>query len=208
MKTRSVIIAAAGVALCVGVVIGQEGQQRRGQLDARQPTPDEMQEAWMATMNPADEHERLRPMIGEWSATTRFWMGEGEPMEGTGRARMEWVLGERFVRQNFTGNFMGMEFEGIGYTGFDRNKKKYVGSWMDNFSTSMMYDEGEWDQGSESVVYHGNFTDALGREIRGRSVVKVLGPDRMTYTMYHTEPGAQEKKVGEITYTRAGAGER
>ena len=212
MKARAMMVAALCAAIGVGVVIAQEGrpQQKRPaaaqpERAAPQPSPEEMQAAWMESMNPGEEHQRLAAMIGRWNATTRFWMGEADPVEGEGKAVMEWVLGERFVRQNFTGNFMGMDFEGLGYTGFDRNKKKYVGSWMDNFSTSMLYDEGQWDQASETIVFRGTFVDPLGREIKGRSVVKVHGPDRMTYTMYHTEPGSEEKKVGEITYTRAGA---
>jgi hypothetical protein len=41
------------------------------------------------------------------------------------------VLGGRFVEQRYAGNFMGQPFSGLGYTGYDNYRKKYIGSWMD-----------------------------------------------------------------------------
>ncbi len=209
--TIRTMVAVAGVLCMAGASLAQVRDSERGaQPPAKapsqpQPSQEEMQAAWMATMEPAEEHKRLDPMIGEWETTARFWMEPGtEPMEGKGKSTMEWVLGGRHIKQTFTGNFMGQPFEGLGYTGYDRVKKKYIGTWMDTMSTSAMHSEGEYDAPSGMIVMHSAFVDPFGREIKGRETLKLDGPDMIIFTMYHTEPGKPEAKVGEITYKRAG----
>ena len=67
------------------------------------------------------------------------WMAPGaDPMVMDGTSENRWVMGGRYLEQRFNGNFMGMPFEGIGYTGYDNVKKQYWGTWMDNMSTGMM----------------------------------------------------------------------
>jgi hypothetical protein len=169
------------------------------------PSQEEMEKAWMAAASPGENHKLLEGMIGEWDTTARFWMEPGgEPSEGKGTSKNEWALGGRFVKQSFKGNFMGMEFEGLGYTGYDNVRKKYIGSWMDNMSTGMMTSEGEYDAAARQFNFTGAFTDPFGREIKSRETLKIESPDRVVFTMYHTEPGGQEQKVGEITYNRVG----
>ena len=219
MTIRRILVAAAATAMVTGAAFGQDQKKAPTQKPApstpaqpekpAQPAggPDEaaMQAAWMAAMTPGKEHERLNSMIGEWDATAKFWMDPAAPpVEGTGTAKMEWVLGGRHVRQDFKGTFMEMPFEGIGHTGYDNVKKKYVGTWMDTMSTSVMYEEGEYDAASGMTVMHSTFMDPMGREIKNRSTVKVDGADKMVFTMYQTEPGKAEFKSGEITYTRKG----
>jgi hypothetical protein len=223
MTIRGILAAAAATTLFAGVAWGQDSKTRERPSRPAQPatpaTPAEpakpqgqpgdaeMEAAWMAAMTPGEHHQKLAPMIGEWDAAARFWMDpEGQPMEGTGTAKMQWVLGNRYVRQDFNGTFMGMPFEGIGHTGYDNVKKKYVGTWMDSMSTSIMYEEGEYDAGSGLITMRSTYLDPMGREIKGRSTVKLDGADTMVFTMYSTEPGKPEFKAGEITYTRKGAG--
>jgi hypothetical protein len=220
MTIRRILVAAAATAMCAGAAFGQDQKkaptrEKPAPSTPAQPEkpaqpaggPDEaaMQAAWMAAMTPGKEHERLNGMIGEWDATAKFWMDPAAPpVEGTGTAKMEWVLGGRHVRQDFNGTFMEMPFQGVGHTGYDNVKKKYVGTWMDTMSTSIMYEEGEYDAASGMTVMHSTYMDPMGREIKSRNTVKIEGPDKMVFTMYSTEPGKPEVKSGEITYTRKG----
>src|ERR1043165_7932011 len=107
-----------------------------------------MMEAWMKASTPGDAHKKLDNMVGTWDVTVKSWMAPGEPpMESTGTAMNQWVLGGRWMEEKFTGSFMGMPFQGIGYTGYDNIKKQYVGTWMDNMTTAMMGSRGKGGSG-------------------------------------------------------------
>lgn len=56
------------------------------------------------------------------------------PQVSDATSEHRWVLGDRYVEQRYK----GMPFEGIGYAGCDNVQKRYVGTWMDTFGTSIM----------------------------------------------------------------------
>ena len=109
-------------------------------------------EAMMKAATPGDAHKKLGAMVGTFNTDVKMWMAPGTPPTGgTGVAENSWALDGRFLEQRFTGTFMGMPFHGIGYTGYDNIKKHYIGSWMDNMTTSMMVSEGTPDATGKST---------------------------------------------------------
>src|SRR6187549_847720 len=105
---------------------------------AKKPT-DTAKKAAEATKAPADR-------AADEKAKITTWMSPGAPpQESTGTSENKWVLGGRFVQQSHEGNFMGQPFSGVGYTGYDNFKKKYVGTWMDTMGTMIMVSQGSAD---------------------------------------------------------------
>lgn len=66
---------------------------------------------------------------------------------------MKMILGGRFLQQEVNGEMMGMPMNGIGITGYDNLKKKYVGFWIDNMGTGMYTMEGEMDKEGKACTY-------------------------------------------------------
>ena len=96
-------------------------------------------EAMMKAGTPGEAHKQLAPLVGTWNVVVKMFPQPGAPaQESKGTAVNKWVLGGRWVQENFTGKFMNMPFTGIGYTGYDNIKKQYTGTWMDNMSTATM----------------------------------------------------------------------
>ncbi len=86
-------------------------------------------EAMMKAATPGDAHKNLARMVGRWDATVKMYAQPGAPAQvSTGTSVNKLVLGGRWVQESFDGNFMGMPFSGIGYTGYDNLKKQYVGT--------------------------------------------------------------------------------
>jgi hypothetical protein len=186
-------------------VIRTPGQPETPRVDPSKLTPEEMQQIYMEAGQPGEPHRRLQSLVGEWDTQAKFWMGPGEPMESTGVSVQTAILDGRFIVQEYTGDMGGMQFKGIGHNGYDNASKKYIGTWMDNWSTSIMYMEGQYDEASKTITYHGEFTDPFGQRVKDRHTVKLESPNRILFTMYSTKPGQAEQKVGEITYTRRNA---
>lgn len=171
--------------------------------------PDASAEAWMKASQPGDNHKLLNNMVGTWTAKCKFWMGgpEAPATESSGTMVNRWVLDNRFVRMEFTGEFMNSPFQGLGYFGFDNVDQKFVGSWMDTMSTNMMTSTGTYDAAKKTFTMTGKFKDPQsGQMVTSRDVTTVTDNNSHKMEMYHTGADGKEHKMGEIVYTRAGAG--
>jgi hypothetical protein len=116
------------------------------------------------------------------------------------------VLGERFIRMEFTGEFMNNPFQGVGYLGYDNLDQKFIGSWMDTMSTTMMTSSGTYDAVKKAFTLTGKFKDPqTGQTVNSREVTTIVDANSHKMEMYHTGADGKEAKMGEITYTRSGA---
>jgi hypothetical protein len=85
------------------------------------------QAAWMAYMTPSDVHKKLAGDVGEWTAAGKVWMGPGAPpTEITGKSSIRMILGGRYQVMDYSGDMMGMPFEGIAFTAFDNATKEFI----------------------------------------------------------------------------------
>src|SRR4051812_16826858 len=61
-------------------------------------------DAWMASMKPGPNHERLGKLIGKWDTTLTFRM-PGEPaQESKGKAEYSWLMEGRWLQQTSEGS--------------------------------------------------------------------------------------------------------
>lgn len=164
--------------------------------------PDPGMEAMMKAGTPGEPHRKLDAFAGAWNAKVSMWMAPGtEPavMEGTSEAR--WVMGGRYLEQRFTGSFMGMPFEGLGYTGYDNVKKQYWGTWMDNMSTAMMLSTGSSE--GNTWTFTATMSDPLtGKDSRIDEKIVVTDADHHTMEMWGPGPDGKSFKTMEIAYSR------
>lgn len=155
--------------------------------------------------SPSEAHEVLAPFEGSWSYTGTFWMAPGGPgQEMTGKADMSLVHDGRFLKQEFEGPWMGENFQGLGFTGYDNVKEEYVSTWMDNMSTGIMTVTGQYDQETKTLKLSGaNSCPMTGEKTRfSRSEWSLIDSDHSTYRSYMAGPDGGEYKAMEISYSR------
>src|SRR5262245_42488029 len=80
---------------------------------------------------PGPEHEALKKHEGTWDLTMKFG-----GMESKGTVTYKMDLGGLWLTSSLESEFGGMKFQGHGMDSYDAAKKKYVGVWFDNMSTS------------------------------------------------------------------------
>ncbi len=163
-----------------------------------------MMKQWEKFATPGAEHKALAKMVGKWNAETTMLMGPGaEPTVAKGKAEFTEVLGGRFVRLDFSGEFMGKPFTGIGYNGYDNFKKQYTSSWMDDMSTGSMISYGTMGKDGKSITFWGVMDEPMtgekGKKIR--SVMRLVSDDEVIYESYD-KVGGKEWKALDIKYTR------
>ncbi|MCA9299048.1 MAG: DUF1579 domain-containing protein [Phycisphaerales bacterium] len=163
----------------------------------------EMEQKWMEAMTPGEAHERIVKSAGTWHAKIRYMMDPAMGWQETeGTMRNTSILGGRWVRQDFEGDFGGMPYQGLGYIGYDNMTGEYISTWCDNMSTGLMVMKGTYDAANKTYEFKGEFNDAVMGKGKQRDVVRVLGDDAEVMEMYQTLPGQPERLVMEMTYTR------
>lgn len=165
-----------------------------------------MMQAWKDFATPNENHKRLAALVGSWKTHTKWWVKPGgAPAESDGTADIKSVLGGRYIEQLHEGKMMGQPFSGIGYTGFDNIKQRYITTWMDNMGTSILYVTGKADPSGQVIKSQGTVDDPLTKKPQKyQDAVTLNGPDKFTYEAWGPEPGgAKMFRMMEIVYTRA-----
>lgn len=162
-------------------------------------------EAMTRAATPGDAHKKLNAMVGTFDAKVKMWMEPGAPpVESTGKAVNDWVLGGRFVQQRFDGTFMNMPYSGIGYIGYDNIRHMYVGTWMDTMSTSMMTSSGgQPDATGKKWQFSAMGMDPVsGEPVNFDEQMTMIDKDHQLFEMFGPGPDGTQYKMMEISYTR------
>jgi len=160
------------------------------------------QQAVQELNKPGPEHAQLEKFVGRWKTAYTHWMTpEAAPVKATGSATITSVFDGRFVREEFTGEFQGKPFHGVGTTGFDRAAKRFVNTWYDNVGTGLVYSSGPATGNGKEIVLRGEMTCPINGQIKVRHVYAHESDKKFTLTMYNEKDG-KEGKAMEVVYTR------
>jgi len=148
---------------------------------------------------PGKEHAELKKLEGVWDAVMK--MAEApEPMPGVVTYKME--CDGMWLTSDFKMDVPGFKFQGRGTDGYDQNKKKYVGFWVDSMSSAPMIMEGTMDPATKTTTMTGEGPGMNGTPIKMKNVSTWTSADSMTLEVFVVMPDGEEKKSMTITYTR------
>lgn len=157
----------------------------------------------MEMVMPGEGHAKLKALEGAWDATVKSSMDPSGPTESKGTCTRKWLLDGRYLQEDYTGDFMGMPFKGMGITGYDNFTKKYVNSWIDNMGTGIMSSTGTVDASGKIFTYEGESFDPMaGKMVKTRMITKIVDDKKHTFEMFGPGPDGKEMKIMEITYTK------
>jgi hypothetical protein len=217
MKTWKLVVANAVVlalAFGIGTAVSQE-KKEQPQMPPGMEQPDmaTMMKKWMATTSPGPQHKWLDKFVGKWKCTSRMWMDPSmPPMESPGTAEIRWVLEGRWLLQDqkgemimpdAQGNMKKVPMNGMGFTGFDRFRKLYVGNWCSSVSTAMLPMSGTVDPSGKVLTMYGEMDepmlDMVARQVK--YVTRWETDDKFVFEVYDLAAGDNHKVV-EVTYER------
>lgn len=161
-------------------------------------------EAMQKAMMPGEPHKHLARMVGDWTYTNKMWMDPSQPaLESTGTMRGETILGGRYVQTAWSGNMMGMPFEGRATEGYDNLAKQYVNSWVDNMGTGIIYSTGTCDDAGMKCSYKGNMIDPMtSKPSYMRQEITWTDANTFKNEMYGPGPDGKEFKWMEMVIKR------
>lgn len=149
-----------------------------------------------------DAHKVLRKDVGVWKAEMKIYTAPGaDPIKSSGTERNR-LIGGLWLISNFTGDFEGQKFNGHGQFGYDIDKKKYIGTWVDSMSNHMSMMEGTYDEKTQTLTMTGEMAEPDGTKVKTKNVTKYEGKDKRIMKMYMQTPDGQWVESMEIVYTR------
>lgn len=167
--------------------------------------PEEMMKIWMEYATPSEVHKMLSKYDGDWNSKITQWMEPNkDPMKSEGKCNNKMIMGGRYQESHFSGNMMGMPFEGMSLLGYDNSKKMFISTWIDNMGTGIMTMEGKWDKETNTIYFKGKMVDpTTGGETPIREVFKFVDDNTQIMEMYAPNPdGKGEFKTMEIVFKR------
>ncbi len=198
MKTLNRIL----MLVILGMMLGATGYAAES---AKGPMDPALMEKMKALTSPNEAHKALEAFAGKWTYTGQFKMtGDAPAQEMKGTSEITMIFGGRFLKQEIEGPWMGENFNGIGYTGYDNVRQEYVSTWIDSVGTGIMTAAGQYDPATKTLNQVGaNSCPLTGEKARpGRSTWTVVDNAHTVYSSYGMGPDGKEFKAMEITYSR------
>lgn len=97
---------------------------------------------------PTKQHALLERWVGTWNAT--FDM-PAAGVSGSKAVLERKLVGKLWIVDDYRGELMGLPFHGHGITGYDPEKQKFVGAWVDAWTDRMVTLEGTYDEATKTL---------------------------------------------------------
>ncbi|MBZ0170786.1 MAG: DUF1579 domain-containing protein [Phycisphaerales bacterium] len=202
MKRTITIAAAASLALLAGGWVSSESAQPE---NAGMPDMSVMMEMMKKAAEPAEQHEMLARMAGEWKITAKFWMEPGgEPDVSKGVSVSKMVLGGRQLtsKVELAMEFMGqkMDFAGMGMMGYDKITEEFQSVWTDTMGTGHMVQRGTLEDGK--IVVSGTTKTIMGETTVKNIYTFVDGGFNLDFWESGEMTGGELMHTGVIEYRK------
>ncbi len=171
------------------------------------PKADDKMKAFEEANKPGPHHKMLEQFEGEWAAEAKD-LTPGEETVDKGTMTIKMMYGNRFMAMDYDGRNHGKFFRGGGMMGYNNAEKRFEATWADSMSTSIMFMTGSSSGDGKTFTLTGEAPNPMtGKKSTWKEVITFTGKDtwRDDFSMVD---GGKEMKVMEITYTRAGKGEK
>jgi hypothetical protein len=153
---------------------------------------------------PGEHHQRLDALAGKWKLAVKWrTTPDAKWAESKGVAEYKWILGDRFLLEEFKYDMGGQPMEWLGIYGYDNFQKKYTAVWVDNMGTNTEFAEGQYDPKGKVFSYAGEQDDpATGGKRKFKWLITVEGQDKVRFDSYDQDPPGKYFKNTEVVATR------
>jgi hypothetical protein len=159
---------------------------------------------WASLSKPGPSHKLLASFAGDWDVKVTFWSdpkSKGDSSSGT--SKISWILGDRFLQENFKGKIAGEDYVGLGIIGYDNGSRTFKTVWADSLNTAMTTSVGKYDPERNTFELESQVYDPLVSGVKSvYSTIKINSPDSYTFSMLDRSPEGREFKSLEMEYSR------
>ncbi len=160
---------------------------------------------WASLSKPGPSHKLLDMFVGDWDTTISVRSEPGARAElSKGRSSIHWVLGGRFLEENFEGEVAGEKFQGMGLMGYDNGDREFKFVWIDSLNTALTISRGAYSPDRNTFQMKSEVYDPLLGGLKTvRASLQIKSRDEYEYVMVDTAPSGKEFESFEMRYTRS-----
>ncbi|MBL8858148.1 MAG: DUF1579 domain-containing protein [Planctomycetes bacterium] len=153
---------------------------------------------------PGPAHAVLADLEGQFDAKFTLLAPGAPKMESQGTSKNDRALGGLWVRCDYHDpSYMGTEFRGMSLIGYDADKKKYVGVWVDSSTSALQISEGTWDEKTKTLTMLSEGKDPYSKQpTQDKTITKIVDKDHHVVTLRSKSAGHPEADIFRIEYTR------
>ena len=187
-------------------VVAIAGSFAMAAVQAQAPTRDQAaQEAHLKKLaTPGEHHQRLDSLAGAWNLAVKWRNKPDEPWSTSkGVAEYKWILGRRFLQEDFKYAMGDESMEWLGIYGYDNYLQKYTAVWVDNMGTNTEHAEAQFDPKAGTLNFAGEQDDpATGGKRKFKWLITIEGRERLRFDSYDQDARGTFFKNTEVTATR------
>jgi hypothetical protein len=160
-------------------------------------------QAWMDFATPGDMHRLMASWDGTWSGDMNSYMNPGAPpvtSPATVKSRM--ILDSLYQVTEYSATMMGRPFSGQGILAYDKAKKEFINTWIDNLGSGVVIMRGTYDASSKTLRLKGTQTDPVTGKDSGIREEIVFPDDNTQILTMWGEMNGQEVKFLDATFKR------
>lgn len=152
---------------------------------------------------PEKEHEWLKQLVGEWTTHGKAETLPGQPTFECDGTESTQAIGDLWVVARGEAQAMGMTVNSMMTLGYDPEKKKFVGTWVDSMFNHMWKYEGTLDESGKvlTLLTKGPNMIKPGETANYKEVLELKDKDHKTFTS-HMEVNGEWVKMMTADATR------
>ncbi len=160
-----------------GVWIVDSVAQQKGREDLR---------ALREAGKPNQVHDYLGRMVGNWKVRGFARISpDKNPEMISGAAKFEWILGRRFLQQEFNSRNLDLPFQGLGLLGYDVIRNEVTAVWCDTSNTGIANLTGKVEDGGRRISLNLSQTSLEnGERIKARAEIVFEGASAFRYSVF------------------------
>lgn len=163
----------------------------------------ERMELYRKLGTPGEPHKLLAKLEGYWTTKNKSWTDPGTPpSESVGTCERKLILNGHYLREEYSGDMMGIPFIGISLMGYNNHTKKYESTWCDSLNTAIFKFEGTASEDGRTITQECCFDDPVRGPSVWRTVTRIKDDNSTEFEMFITPKDGKEEKMMEMTYTR------
>ena len=153
---------------------------------------------------PQKEHEWLQQLVGEWDSEAEFSLGPGQPLQKSPGTESVRSIGKFWVVAEGKGTFMTTPVSSVLTLGYDPQKKKYVGTWIDSMFNYLWKYEGTVDTAGKVLTLEteGPCPAAPGELCKFKEVLELKGKDHKVFTSSMQQEEGNWMTIVTVSYRR------
>jgi len=159
----------------------------------------------MAPPHPTPEHQLLQQFVGTFDTVTEFAIpGSDKPFLVPGRETCRLDMGGLWLVFDLESGEPPTNFRGHGLMGFDTQKQKFVGVWVDPSTSALQLSEGDADATGKVITMRGTMPDYFqsGSPTVTRQVSRIVDADTKEFEVWRDAEGQESLRIALIRYRR------